>query len=51
VTIWISGALPSLAGLWLSYRFDRPTGPMIVCTYGALLVLAGLARRFVRTAA
>ena len=48
---WVSGALASLAGLWLSYRFDLPTGPMIVCTYGALLVLAGLARRFVRTAA
>jgi zinc/manganese transport system permease protein len=48
---WVSGALASLAGLGLSYRFDMPTGPMIVCTYAALLVLAGLARRFVRTTA
>ena len=48
---WVSGALASLAGLGLSYRFDMPTGPMIVCTYAGLLVLAGLARRFVRTAA
>lgn len=48
---WASGALASLAGLWFSYRFDLPTGPMIVCTYGALLVLAGLARRLARTPA
>jgi len=51
VIAWVSAALASLLGLWLSYRFDLPTGPLIVCTYGALLVVAGLARRFVRTAA
>ncbi len=42
---WVSGALASLIGLWLSYRFDLPTGPLIVCTYGALLVVAGGLRR------
>ena len=51
VVAWASGAIASLAGLWLSYRFDLPTGPMIVCTYGGLLAIAAAGRRFVRTAA
>jgi zinc/manganese transport system permease protein len=42
---WGSGAVASLLGLWLSYQFDLPTGPMIVCTYGLLLAVAGLLRR------
>ena len=43
---WVSGAVASALGLWASYRFDLPTGPLIVCTYGLLLVGAGLLRRF-----
>jgi zinc/manganese transport system permease protein len=43
---WGSGAVASLLGLWLSYQFDLPTGPVIVCTYGVLLALAGVLRRF-----
>ena len=43
---WGSGALASALGLWASYRFDLPTGPLIVCTYGLLLAIAGLVRRF-----
>jgi zinc/manganese transport system permease protein len=37
-------ALGSVSGLWLSYRFETPTGPSIVLTLGALYlgsVLAG----------
>ncbi len=37
---WGSGALASILGLWVSYTKDLPTGPLIVCMYGALLVLA-----------
>ena len=44
VIAWISGALASLLGLWLSYTYDLPTGPLIVCTYGLLLVVAGMVR-------
>ena len=37
---WGSGALASILGLWVSYTKDLPTGPLIVCMYGALLVFA-----------
>lgn len=48
---WGSGALASLLGLWLSFTYDLPTGPLIVCTYGALLIVAfGLRRLGVGTA-
>lgn len=42
---WGSGALASLLGLWLSYQFDLPTGPLIVCAYGLLLAAAGVMRK------
>lgn len=45
VISWSSGAFASAIGLWLSYTFDLPTGPLIVCMYGLLLAAAGLARR------
>jgi len=37
---WGTGALASILGLWLSYTKDLPTGPLIVCMYGALLLVA-----------
>ena len=37
---WGSGALASILGLWVSYTKDLPTGPLIVCMYGALLLVA-----------
>ena len=42
---WGSGALASFLGLWLSYKQDLPTGPLIVCMYGVLLAAAGLLRK------
>ncbi len=42
---WGSGALASLLGLWVSFKADLPTGPLIVCMYGLLLVAAGVIRR------
>src|SRR5947199_3841 len=42
---WGSGALASLLGLWVSYKADLPTGPLIVCIYGLLLALAWVVRR------
>ncbi len=49
---WGSGALASFLGIWLSYRWDLPTGPLIVCVFGALLALAGVMKRLgVRAAA
>ena len=44
---WGTGALASGIGLWLSYHYDLPTGPTIVCSYGAVLAAAGVVRRVV----
>jgi zinc/manganese transport system permease protein len=43
---WSTGALASILGLWLSYTKDLPTGPLIVCMYGLLLVVAAVLRRY-----
>src|SRR5581483_8114340 len=45
---WGSGALASILGLWLSLAGDLPTGPLIVCMYGVVLVGALMLRRLVR---
>jgi zinc/manganese transport system permease protein len=45
---WIAGAVASAAGLLLSFRFDLPTGPVVVCMFGLLLLLVSLARRVFR---
>ena len=37
--------LASILGLWLSYTQDLPTGPLVVCMYGLLLIVAGLLRK------
>jgi zinc/manganese transport system permease protein len=41
---WGTGALASLLGLYISYVGDFPTGPLIVCMYGLVLVGAGVLR-------
>jgi len=41
-----TGAVASAIGLWLSYNRDLPTGPTIVCSYGLVLLVAGMIRRF-----
>src|SRR3989454_12309170 len=42
---WGSGAVASLLGLWISFTGNLPTGPLIVCMYGVLLVAVTLLRR------
>jgi len=42
IIAWSSGALASIFGLWLSYTQDLPTGPLVVCMYGLLLVVAAV---------
>lgn len=46
VISWVTGGVASAIGLGLSYAGDLPTGPAIVCTFGAALLLAGVIRRF-----
>ena len=48
---WGSGALASILGLWISLEGDLPTGPMIVCMYGLVLLGALVLRKFVRVSA
>jgi zinc/manganese transport system permease protein len=45
VVSWIAGVLASATGLWLSFRYDLPTGPLIVCAFGAVLLIAYGIRR------
>ena len=42
---WTAGALASAAGLWISFRYDLPTGPVVVCMFGLLLLVAYGVRR------
>lgn len=44
---WGTGAVASGLGLVVSYRSDLPTGPTIVCSYGVILLIAGIVRRLV----
>lgn len=48
---WLSAAVAAAAGLTVSFEFDLPTGPVIVCAFGTLLLIAGLARRLIRSGA
>jgi len=47
VLSWATGAIASAGGLAISYRYDLPTGPMVVCTFGLVLILAALLRRLI----
>jgi len=42
---WLAGVLASAGGLWVSFHYDLPTGPVVVCVFGVLLLLAYLVRR------
>ena len=44
---WLAGALASALGLWVSFHYDLPTGPVVVCMFGLLLLGAYLLRRAV----
>ncbi|MFQ5738297.1 MAG: iron chelate uptake ABC transporter family permease subunit [Acidobacteriota bacterium] len=41
---WAAGTLVSLAGLYCSYALDFPSGPSVVCSFGAFLILSALGR-------
>lgn len=42
---WLAGALASAAGLWVSFHYDLPTGPVVVCMFGLVLLGAYFLRR------
>lgn len=37
---WASGSLATVGGLLVSYTEDLPTGPVVVCAFGLVLILA-----------
>jgi zinc/manganese transport system permease protein len=45
---WAAGLLASASGIAVSFKYDLPTGPLIVVMFGVLLTLAFLGRRLVR---
>jgi zinc/manganese transport system permease protein len=42
---WIAGVLASGLGITISFKYDLPTGPVVVCVFGLLLLAAYLIRR------
>jgi zinc/manganese transport system permease protein len=42
---WVAGALASALGLLVSFEYDLPTGPVVVCMFGLLLLVSYLVRR------
>jgi zinc/manganese transport system permease protein len=42
---WVAGVLASAGGLWVSFHYDLPTGPVVVCVFGLLLLAAYGVRR------
>jgi zinc/manganese transport system permease protein len=42
---WLVATVASVAGLWISYSLDLPTGAAIVCTLGAALILSMITAR------
>lgn len=47
---WGSAAVAAAAGLMVSFRYDLPTGPVIVCAFGSLLLVVGVGRMLLRPA-
>jgi zinc/manganese transport system permease protein len=47
---WLAGAVASAAGLFVSFRYDLPTGPVVVCMFGLVLVAAFAVRRLMGSA-
>jgi len=45
---WGSAAVAAAAGLMVSFRYDLPTGPVIVCAFGSLLLAVGVGRMVLR---
>ncbi len=45
VVSWTAGVIASAAGLWFSFHYDLPTGPLIVCAFGVVLLIAYGIRR------
>jgi len=45
IASWLVGAVASASGLLVSFRYDLPTGPIVVCMFGLLLLVSVAVRR------
>ncbi len=45
IIAWLAGAVASASGLLISFHYDLPTGPIVVCMFGVLLLVAYGVRR------
>ena len=45
IASWLVGAAASASGLLVSFRYDLPTGPIVVCMFGLLLLVGVVVRR------
>ena len=45
---WTMGTVVSALGIYLSVRFDLPTGAAMVCTFGLVLILMALVKPLIR---
>jgi zinc/manganese transport system permease protein len=45
IASWLAGAVASACGLLVSFRYDLPTGPIVVCMFGLLLLVSVAVRR------
>jgi len=45
VIAWISGAIAIVGGILFSFWLDVATGPLLVCSFGAVLIGAAILKR------
>jgi zinc/manganese transport system permease protein len=48
VLAWLSGAVAIVGGIGASFMWDVATGPLLVCSFGIVLVLAAILRTVLR---
>lgn len=46
VIAWVSGAVAIIGGIGASFYWDMATGPLLVCAFGAVMVIAMMLRPF-----
>jgi len=47
ILAWLMGFIGSVIGIFLSYTFNYPNGPTIVCVLGLMLILTGLVQKII----
>jgi len=46
IIAWVSGAVAIIGGIGASFYWDMATGPLLVCSFGAVMVIAMMLRPF-----